>query len=107
MRNACTIMDGCDLWHADPGDDARGADRTRTNADLDRINASLDQSFCGLSSHDIPGNQLCLFAEEIFQSRHYLNNHMRMGMRSIDHQDINPFLDQGTAALLSVSNTNS
>ena len=32
-----------DLRHADTGDDARGADRTGTDADLDRIRAGIDQ----------------------------------------------------------------
>ena len=35
--------DRADLRHADAGDDARGADRARSDADLDRVGAGFDQ----------------------------------------------------------------
>jgi hypothetical protein len=35
--------DGGELRHADTGDDARGADRARADADLDRIRTGIDQ----------------------------------------------------------------
>jgi hypothetical protein len=37
-------VDGGDLRHADAGDDARGADRARADADLDRVRAGFQQA---------------------------------------------------------------
>ncbi len=52
------IADGSDLRHTHPGNDAGGADGTRTDADLDRIDPGLDQRLGRLAGGDVAGNQL-------------------------------------------------
>src|SRR3546814_5498899 len=42
-RRLDAVEDRGELRHADPRDDARGADRTRADADLDAIGARVDQ----------------------------------------------------------------
>jgi hypothetical protein len=43
LRGLDRIHDRGELRHADAGDDARGADRARADADLDRVGAGIDQ----------------------------------------------------------------
>src|SRR5262249_22179724 len=52
------IGDCGELWYTDPGDDTGRADRSRADANLDRVGACLDQSLSALSRHDISGDQL-------------------------------------------------
>ena len=52
------VGDRRDLRHADAGDDARGADRARADADLDRIGARADQIQRRLARHDVAGDDL-------------------------------------------------
>ncbi len=47
-----------ELRHPDAGDDARGADAARADADLHRIDASLDQRASPLGRRDIAGDDL-------------------------------------------------
>src|SRR5712664_2880509 len=42
-RPGHAVDDRRDLWHADAGDDARGADRARPHADLHGVHAALHQ----------------------------------------------------------------
>ena len=46
------------LRHADAGDDPRGADRARADADLDRVGAGLDQGRRRLAGGDVAGDDL-------------------------------------------------
>ena len=46
------VLDRGDLRHADAGDDARGADRARTDADLDAVRTVVDQRFRAVAGAD-------------------------------------------------------
>ncbi len=52
------LGDGADLRHADPGDDARRADRARADTDLDAVGAGLDQLESRLARNHVTGNEL-------------------------------------------------
>ena len=50
------VHDGGELRHADAGDDARGADRARPDADLDRVGAGIDQRLGAFARRDVAGD---------------------------------------------------
>ena len=50
--------DGGDLRHADPGDDARGADRAGAHSHLDGVGSGIDEAAGALGGADIAGNDL-------------------------------------------------
>ena len=52
------VHDRGQLRHADAGDDPRGADRARPDADLDRVGARVDQRPGRLGGGDIAGDDL-------------------------------------------------
>ena len=51
-------VDRHDLRHADAGDDARGADRARADADLDRVGAGLDQRLRRRAGGDVAADHV-------------------------------------------------
>jgi hypothetical protein len=48
-----------DLRHAGTGDNARSANRSRSNADFDGVNAGIDQLFGAFTSANIARDQVC------------------------------------------------
>ena len=58
LRRLDRIHDRGELRHADAGDDARGADRARADADLDRVGAGIDQRLGALGGGDVAGDDL-------------------------------------------------
>ena len=58
VRRLDRIHDRGQLRHADAGDDARGADRARADADLDRVGAGIDQRLRAFGGRDIAGDDL-------------------------------------------------
>ena len=67
-----------DLRHADAGDDARGADRTRADADLDAIGARGDQVERPFAGDDISGDDLQI-APACLDFGHHLEHAARSG----------------------------
>ena len=53
---SAAIHNGGELRHADARDDASGADRARTDADLHRIGAGIDQRLGAVAGRDIAGD---------------------------------------------------
>jgi len=53
-RHFHAIGDGGQLRHPNAGDDARGADRTRADADLDGVRTGLDQRPGRLARRHVP-----------------------------------------------------
>jgi hypothetical protein len=51
-------LDGGDLRHADAGDDARGADRPRTDADLDAVGVVRRAWPRGIGGGDVAADHL-------------------------------------------------
>ena len=99
LRGFDRIHDRGQLRHADAGDNPRGADRTGTDADLDRIGAGIDQRLRAFLGRDIAGDHLHgvgkpLDAVDGFQ-------HPRgMAVRGVDHDQIDAGVDQPLGALV-------
>ena len=55
-RGLGRLEDRGQLRHADAGDDAGGADRARTDADLDRVRAGVDQRLRALARRHVAGD---------------------------------------------------
>jgi hypothetical protein len=86
------------LRHADTGDDAGGADRPRTDADLDGISAGIDQRLRALLRRDIAGDDLHRVGEPLDAVDRF--QHPRgMTMRGVHHDDVDPGVDQPLGAL--------
>ena len=58
LRRLDRRHDRRELRHADAGDDARGADRARADADLDRVGAGVDQRLRAVGGGDVAGHDL-------------------------------------------------
>ena len=92
------IHDRGELRHADAGDDARGADRARADADLDRVGAGIDQRLRALVGRDIAGDHLHGVGEPLDAVDRF--QHARgMAVRGIDHDQIDAGVDQPLGAL--------
>ena len=83
-----TLRDGGDLRHARAADHARGADRTRPDADLDAIHAQLDQIPRAFIGRDIAGDQLHVRAVALLQVLHGVHHALAVAVRGIDGQHI-------------------
>src|ERR1035438_4596129 len=82
-----------DLWHADAGHDARGADGARADAHLDGIGTGGDQIERAFARDDVAGDQLQT-APARLEARNHLEHTARMSMRSIDHDHIDARFEQ-------------
>ena len=58
LQRGGDVVDRRDLRHADAGDDARGADRAGTDADLHGVGAGLDQRQRGLAGGDVAADHV-------------------------------------------------
>src|SRR6185503_4876216 len=90
--------DRSDLRHADARDDARGADGARPDADLDAVRAVLDERLGALARADVAADDLDLVF--LLYPGHAVENPLRMAMRGVDHQHVDPRLDQRRDALV-------
>ena len=57
-RRERRLVDRGHLRHADAGDDARGADRARADADLDGIHARVDERLRALAGRDVAADDV-------------------------------------------------
>jgi hypothetical protein len=78
---------------------ARGADRPRTDADLDRVGPRIDQRLRAFLRRDIAGDHLHGIGETL-DAVDRLQHAGRMAMRGIDHDDIDTGVDQPLGALV-------
>src|SRR5258708_14565154 len=81
------IEDRRQLRHTDTGNDARGADRTRADADFYRIGAGLDEGAGTLGGSDVAGNDLGIVRQPP-DALHRLDDTRRMAVRGFDDEDI-------------------
>jgi hypothetical protein len=85
---------GGQLRHADARDDPRGADRTRADADFDRIRARVDQRLRGRRRwrrcRRSPGRQL----DSRFTRRRPDPHALGVAVRGVDDDDVGPGIDQ-------------
>src|SRR5476649_2459052 len=79
------VRDRGDLRHADAGDDTRGADRARADADLDRIGAVFDQRLGGGRRGDVAADDVNL-REPGLDPAHAIEYALRVPVGRVDHQ---------------------
>jgi hypothetical protein len=82
-----------ELRHADARHNAGGADGARTNADLDRIGAGIDERLGTVGGRDIAGDDLHGIRMP-FDAAHLVEHERRMAMGGIDHDQIGAGIDQ-------------
>src|SRR5471032_37928 len=93
------VGDRGDLRHADAGDDAGGADRARTDADLDRVRAVFDQRLGGGRRGDVAADHVDL-RELGLDPFHAVEDALRMAVGRVDHQHVDAGGDQQLDAFL-------
>ena len=93
------VVDRGDLRHADAGDDARGADRTRADADLDRIGAGLDQRQRRRAGGDVAADHVDLRVVRL-DPAHALDHAGAVAVRGVDDDHVDAGLDQQFDPLL-------
>ncbi len=92
------VHDGGELRHADAGDDPRGADRARPDADLDGVGAGIDQRLGAFGGGDIAGDDLHRIGEPL-DPPHRVEHAARMAVGGIDDHEVDAGLDQALGAL--------
>ena len=95
------IHDGRQLRHADAGHDARGADRARSDADLDGIGASIDQRLGALGRRHVAGHHLHPVRQPL-DARHRLQHALGMAVRRVHHDQVAAGRDQPLGPLEAV-----
>ena len=86
------MVNGCDLRYPNARDDARGADRSGANANLDRIDSRADQIATTLGG----GYVTCHHVDvpTFFKFLYGFNDIGRMSMSAVDHQEVDTLVDQ-------------
>ena len=92
-------VDRHDLRHADAGDDARGADRARADADLDRVGAGLDQRQRGGAGGDVAADDVDV-REVALDPAHALDDAGAVAVRGVDDDDVDAGAHEQLDALL-------
>src|SRR5262249_11695664 len=87
LRGAGAVGDRGHLRHADAGDDARGADRAGADADLDRVDAGLDEGGRRLRRRHVAGDELRA-RERAPRRRHRIEDALRVAVRGVDDDDV-------------------
>src|SRR2546421_6448513 len=70
-----TIINCCDLRHANAGDDTSCTDSARTYTYFDCVYPCLDKRFCSLRRNDIARDQLSLFPKAVLYLGHCFDDH--------------------------------
>ena len=80
-------VDSRELRNANAADDARRADRARTDADLDRVRTALRQRHGGFTRRDIASNHVDLreMLDDVFR---HLHDALRVTVGGVDHDHV-------------------
>src|SRR5690606_30442245 len=95
-------VDGGDLRHAHARDHARGADRARAHADLDRVGAGVEQGQRGVAGDDVAADHLHL-REVLLDPGHAVQHALGMAVRGVHDQHVHAGGHQRLDALLGVA----
>ncbi len=94
MRASLHGIENCgQLRHADARDDAGGADRTGTDADLERVGARVDQRLGAFRRGDIAGDHRHIIGHAL-DPDDLIQHLLRMAMRRIDHDAVHARINQ-------------
>ena len=92
-RAAAALHHRGELRHADAGDDARGADGARADADLHRVGAGLDQRRAPSAVATLPATTCTALDRRLMRS--IAREHAAgMAVRGVDHHDVDLGFDQ-------------
>ncbi len=92
---------GADLRHANASDDTGGADRTRTDADLDTVCASLDQCQCSRTSGDVAADHLD-FREVLLDPAYAVDHALGVAMGGVDDDHVDASGSQSSHAVTGI-----
>ena len=95
-------VDGGDLRHADAGDDARGADRARADADLHCVRAAVQQRQCGFAGADVATDDLHV-REVLLDPADAVQHALRVAVRGIHHDHVHAGGDQRFHAAIGIA----
>ena len=98
LRN---VTDRGNLGHADTSDNARGTDRPRTDADLDRVGTCFNQVARRRTRGDVTADHLHL-GKVLFHPADTIQHAARMTVRGIDHDNVNLCLGQRAHAVVGI-----
>ena len=93
--------DGRELRHADSGDDARRADGTGSDADLDGVGAGVDQRLRALGGRNVAGHD-AHGIRQLLGPGDGVEHALRVAVRGIDDEQIDAGIDQPLSALETV-----
>ncbi len=98
-RQRC-LVDGRDLRDATTGDDASRADRARTEADLDRVGAGIDERLRTLTGRDVAADDLHVLGRGVgLESLHDLEQHAYVTVCRVGDEHVDTGLDERGRAL--------
>ena len=92
------VINRGDLRHADTGDNARGANRARANADLDRIRTGFSQCQRSRTRGDVAADHVNVRVV-LFDPANPFDHAVAVTMCRIHHDGVNPGANQGFNAL--------
>src|SRR5688572_13115844 len=92
------LADRADHRHANPGDDAGGADRSAADPDLDGIDAGVDQRLGRVWRRHVPRDQIGVW-ELPPNAGDHVDDALRVPMGSVDDENVHASGDQGSGAL--------
>ena len=82
-------MDGGDLGDADAGDDAGRADRAGTHADLDGIDARVDEGLRALGRGDVAADNVDAGEGRVgLNAADHVEGQLGSTVRSVDDEDV-------------------
>ena len=100
LGGARAVVDRGHLGHADSRDDARCANSSWSDPDLDRIGAGVDQCLGRLRGRDVAGDHLAVPLP--LQSPHHLDDVARMAVRRVDDENVYAGLGQRGGAVVGI-----
>src|SRR4029077_2200718 len=93
------VHDSGELRHADARDNPCGADRARTDADLDRVRAGIDQRLGAFLRGDIAGDDLDRVGETL-DAVDRLQHPRGVAVRGVNDDQVDTGVDQPFGALM-------
>ena len=99
LSAAGNVLDRGDLRHTHAGNDTRGADRARADADLDAVGTVVDQRLGSGRGGDVAADHLDL-REIALDPLDAVEHALRVTVRGVDHQHVHAGFDQRGGTLL-------
>ena len=98
------LVDRCDLGDAAAGDHARRTDGSRTEADLHRVGARVDERLGALAGGDVAADDLHVLGRGVaLEPAHHVEQQRDVAVGGVGDQDVDAGLDQGGGPLPGVA----